>query len=88
MKSKKFNYVDVTQILLKNAKPNNDIIPEIFKYKKYDLKNTIFDSKDIKNIDRFIDQIIDCLNKPEYSWINIVILYGNDDLIKIFKKKK
>ena len=45
-------YEDITNDILSKATPNNDKIPEIFKYKKYNLTNTTFDTKDIKEIDR------------------------------------
>lgn len=46
------DYVDITDMVLKNSKPNNREIKEIFKYLKYNLNNSTFDSKDITNIER------------------------------------
>ncbi len=50
--SQNINYEDITKDVVLNANPNNQEISEIFKYKKYDLKNAVFDTKDIKEIDR------------------------------------
>ena len=50
--SQNINYEDITENVISNATPNDHEIPEIFKYKKYNLKNTTFDTKDIKEIDR------------------------------------
>lgn len=33
-------------------------------------------------------QIINCLNNNRYHWIDIIILIGKSNYIKIYKKKK
>lgn len=174
----KMPYKDITSELIKMATPNNNKIPEIFKYLKYNQKNATFDTKDITDIERItlmkiqnkiggqfniihrvqekgvrtpdaeyynkllhknkryydikapkksnnikskkhkithsldqakgqtknviisllrdecdlsnteaIHQIINALNRPEYSWLNNVILVGKNDYIKIYKRK-
>ena len=171
-------YKDITSELKKIATPNDNVIPVISKYLKYNLKNASFDMKDITNIERItlkqiqnkiggqfnmihkvqekgvrtpdaeyynkllhtnkryydvkapkksnnikskkhkithsldqakgqtrnviisllrdecdlsnieaVHQITNALNRPKYSWLNIVILVGKDDLIKIYKKR-
>lgn len=45
-------YKDVTNELIKMATPNDNVIPEISKYLKYNLKNASFDMKDITDIER------------------------------------
>lgn len=174
----KMPYKDITSKLIKMATPNNNKIPEIFKYLKYNQKNASFDTKDITDIERItlkkiqnkiggqfniihrvqekgvrtpdaeyynkllhtnkryydikapkksnnikskkhkithsldqakgqtknviisllrdecdlsnteaVHQIINALNRPEYSWLNNVILVGKNDYIKIYKRK-
>ena len=51
-------YKDITKEILDNAIPNNNIIPEIKKYKNFNEKNTIFDTKDIGYLERITTQII------------------------------
>ena len=45
-------YKDVTNELIKMATPNDNVIPEISRYLKYNLKKASFDMKDITNIER------------------------------------
>ena len=45
-------YEDITDSILKQAIPNNNPIPEIYKYKKYNIKNSKFDTKDITDVER------------------------------------
>ena len=45
-------YKDITSELKKIATPNDNVIPVISKYLKYNLKNASFDMKDITNIER------------------------------------
>ena len=45
-------YKDITSELKKIATPNDNVIPVISKYLKYNLKNASFDVKDIKDIER------------------------------------
>lgn len=45
-------YEDITNKLIKNAIPNDNDIPEISKYLKYNLKNAKFDTKDINELER------------------------------------
>lgn len=45
-------YKDITNIVLENAIPNCNEIPELYSYKKYNLNNANFDKKDITNIER------------------------------------
>ena len=58
-------YKDITKEILDNAIPNNNIIPEIKKYKNFNEKNTIFDTKDIGYLERITTQIIQ--NKITYK---------------------
>lgn len=51
-------YKDVTNEILDKAIPNNNIIPEINKYKNFNEKNTTFDTKDIGYLERTTAQII------------------------------
>ena len=172
-------YVDVTDVLLENAKPNYSNIKELFEYQKYNTSNAKFDKKDITILERdasriiqskiggtielihrvqvdgvptpdtkyfnkelfnkeiyfdikspkksknlksksqkisrqfneakhqtnniiisllredcdlsnteAIKQIEECLNNYRYIWIEIVILVGKDELIKIYKKRR
>ena len=43
---------DITDELIKMATPNDNPIPEISRYLKYNLKNASFDMKDITDIER------------------------------------
>ena len=45
-------YKDITSELIKMATPNDNAIPEISRYLKYNLKNASFDMKDIADIER------------------------------------
>ena len=45
-------YKDITDELIKMATPNDNPIPEISRYLKYNLKNASFDMKDITDIER------------------------------------
>lgn len=45
-------YKDITSELIKIATPNDNSIPEISRYLKYNLKNATFDMKDITDIER------------------------------------
>ena len=45
-------YKDITSELIKMATPNDNAIPEISRYLKYNLKNASFDMKDITDIER------------------------------------
>ena len=45
-------YKDVTNELMKMVNPNDNVIHEISRYLKYNLKNASFDMKDIKDIER------------------------------------
>lgn len=45
-------YEDITNELIEKAIPNNNEIPEISKYLKYNLKNATFDTKDINGLER------------------------------------
>lgn len=45
-------YEDITKNIISKAIGNDDEIPEIFKYKKYNEKNAVFDSKDITDVER------------------------------------
>lgn len=176
--SQEMLYKDITDELIKMATPNDNPIPEISRYLKYNLKNASFDMKDITDIERItlkqiqnkiggqfnmihrvqekgvrtpdaeyynkllhtnkryydvkapkksnsiksknckithafdqakgqtkniiisllrdecdlsnieaVRQITNALNRPKYSWLNIVILVGKDNLIKIYKKR-
>ena len=58
MRNRRFNYIDITEVLLKKAKPNNDTIAEISKYKRYNVKNAVFDTKDISYLERKPTKII------------------------------
>ena len=51
-------YKDITNEILDKAIPNNNIIPEIKKYKSFDEKNTTFDTKDIGNIERITAKVV------------------------------
>lgn len=48
----KMPYEDITEELLKKSTPNNNEIPELFKYKKFNLNNANFDTKDITDVER------------------------------------
>ena len=61
-------YKDITSELKKIATPNDNVIPVISKYLKYNLKNASFDMKDITNIERITLKQIQ--NK-----INIIITF-------------
>lgn len=50
--SQEILYKDITDELIKMATPNDNPIPEISRYLKYNLKNASFDMKDITNIER------------------------------------
>lgn len=171
-------YEDITNKLIKKAIPNDNDIPEISKYLKYNLKNAKFDTKDIDELERLalkkiqnkiggqfniihrvqeqgvrtpdteyynkllhtnkryydikspkksnsikskkhkithafdqakgqtkniiisllrnecdltnleaVHQITNALNRPDYSWIDRVILVGKNDYIKVYKRK-
>ena len=45
--SQEMLYKDITDELIKMATPNDNPIPEISRYLKYNLKNASFDMKDI-----------------------------------------
>ncbi len=45
-------YEDVTNKIIKKATPNDNVIPEISKYLKFNSKNALFDTKDITDIER------------------------------------
>ena len=45
-------YEDITNKILKQATPSNNEIPELFEFKKFNLKNANFDKKDITDIER------------------------------------
>ena len=34
-----------------------------------------------------VRQITNALNRPKYSWLNIVILVGKNKFIKVYKRK-
>lgn len=51
-------YIDVTDVLLKNAKPNYSKIKELFEYQKYNISNAKFDKKDITILERAASRII------------------------------
>ena len=46
------SYEDITNELIEKTIPNNNEIPEISKYLKYNLKNATFDTKDINELER------------------------------------
>lgn len=50
--SQEMLYKDITDELIKMATPNDNPIPEISRYLKYNLKNASFDMKDITDIER------------------------------------
>ena len=176
--SQEMLYKDITDELIKMATPNDNPIPEISRYLKYNLKNASFDMKDITDIERItlkqiqnkiggqfnmihrvqekgvrtpdaeyynkllhtykryydvkapkksnsiksknckithafdqakgqtkniiisllrdecdlsnieaVRQITNALNRPKYSWLNIVILVGKNKFIKVYKRK-
>lgn len=49
---REMSYEDITNELIEKAMPNNNEIPEISKYLKYNLKNATFDTKDIDELER------------------------------------
>ena len=54
------------------------------------IKNIIIsllrDECDLSNIEA-VRQITNALNRPKYSWLNIVILVGKNKFIKVYKRK-
>ena len=46
-----YEYVDITDEILKNSTPNYSKIKKIFEYKEYNLSNTKFDTKDITDLE-------------------------------------
>ena len=50
-------YKDITDELIKMATPNDNPIPELSRYLKYNLKNASFDMKDITDIERIKYQV-------------------------------
>ena len=48
----KMPYEDITDKILKKAIPNENEIPEIFKFKNYNLKNANFSKNDITSVER------------------------------------
>ena len=65
-------------------------ITHAFDQAKGQTKNVIIsllrDEYDLTNIEA-VCQIINALNRPKYSWLDIVILVGKNDYIKIYKRK-
>ncbi len=81
-------YKDITDELIKMATPNDNPIPEISRYLKYNLKNASFDMKDITDIERItLKQIQNKIggqfnmihrvqeNVYEHRMLNIIINY-------------
>ena len=73
---KKIKYEDITYSILKQAIPNNNPIPEIYKYKKYNLKNSKFDTKDITDVERETLKIIQNKIGGEFNIIHRVQVKG------------
>lgn len=48
----KFEYIDISNKVLKNAISNHSEIEELFEYKEYNLSNAKFDTKDITILER------------------------------------
>ena len=49
---KQIHYEDITNNIIKKAIPNNNEIPEISKYLKFNSENALFDTKDITEVER------------------------------------
>ena len=49
---RKMLYEDITEELVKKSLSNNNDIPELFKFKNYNLNNSKFDVKDITDVER------------------------------------
>ena len=73
---KKIKYEDITDSILKQAIPNNNPIPEIYKYKKYNLKNSKFDTKDITDVERETLKIIQNKIGGQFNIIHRVQVKG------------
>ena len=54
MSRKKLNvhFDDITNEILNKSIPNDNKIPELFKFKNYNLKNANFDTKDITDVEK------------------------------------
>ena len=73
---KKIKYEDITDSILKQAIPNNNPIPEIYKYKKYNIKNSKFDTKDITDVERETLKVIQNKIGGEFNIIHRVQVKG------------
>ena len=73
---KKIKYEDITDSILKQAIPNNNPIPEIYKYKKFNLKNSKFDTKDITDVERETLKVIQNKIGGEFNIIHRVQVKG------------
>lgn len=82
-------YIDVTEMLLKKAVPNNDAIEEIYEYNEFNLSNAKFDKKDITNLERMAVRIIQDRIGGTFKLIHRVLtnyvstpdaIYFNDNL--------
>ena len=73
-----------------NIKSKKHKITHSLDQAKGQTKNVIIsllrDECDLSNTEA-VHQIINALNRPEYSWLNNVILVGKNDYIKIYKRK-
>ena len=72
----KIKYEDITDSILEQAIPNNNPIPEIYKYKKFNLKNSKFDTKDITDVERETLKVIQNKIGGEFNIIHRVQVKG------------
>ena len=84
--SQEILYKDITDELIKMATPNDNPIPEISRYLKYNLKNASFDMKDITNIERItLKQIQNKIGGQFMNWSG-QLLHGHTAVNLICKR--